>query len=445
MDDDLTLHEPALVESVADDGSVLIHLIRPCVGRGRGRHLYEADMLQANAHKFVGWKMFVDHRDPAAQRAAGGLPRSIRDLGGRIIESWWDPDVPAEGRFGAGAVVGRAKPTPFIRDLVTNDPELVETSINTVATGTKPVTRDGVRVNLVEGISDRGSVDWVTEAGAGGKVVAMMEAAQAEGHDDLIEDMTDEEFIAYVAETRPGLVVEAKKGSAADDAEDAADGGADEDTEDALVNKFKKKGLPHALAVKAAKRQKAGSVKESAHEEDEMPEITPEVLAEALQTPEVADMFRPLIESVIAEERDLIRAEARADADRQIELRDLRDLARHQISEAQLPPALASQIATEFELVEGHPTPWLDCVAEYDDEGNQTRSAAEVLAEAVAASIGRGRELMGQINPTKVRDMPGSSDKPAGEKPKASESMPHTAALMEGAGFDAETVNSLWS
>jgi hypothetical protein len=454
MDDDLTLHEPALVESVADDGTVLIHLIRPCIGRGRGKHLYEADMLAANAHKLAGWKMFVDHRDPVAQRKANGLPRSVRDLGGRITESWWDPDVPAEGRFGKGAVVGRAKPTPFIRSLVENDPELVETSINTLATGVRPVNRDGRRVLLVEGISDRGSVDWVTEAGAGGKVVALMEAAEQEGNAALVADMSDEEFIAYVEETRPGLT------AALAEADDAEESDGDDDDEMAeMVKSYCKKGLPRHMAVKAAKRKlatkEAADAEADADDDDETEDdemevtITPEVMQEAMQTPEFAMLMRGLVESVVAEERDLIRAEARADADRQIELRDLRDAAHSQIAEARLPEALQAQIRTEFALVEGVPTPALDVVDEYDDEGNRTATAAEVLAESVNESISRGRELLAEIRPTKVRDVPASKTNAEGETLRTEKSvhdtMPLVAGLMESANFTEDEVNRLWS
>jgi hypothetical protein len=105
--EDLCLTESVSVTEagVQGDGTVLMHLIRPCVGRGRGRHLYTPEMLEANASKFSGWKMYLNHLSEAARRALGGLPRDIRDTGGIVVESFWDPDVPAEGRFGKGAVL----------------------------------------------------------------------------------------------------------------------------------------------------------------------------------------------------------------------------------------------------------------------------------------------------------------------------------------------------
>src|SRR4051794_24963298 len=46
--------------AVQADRTVKLHLIRPCIGRGRGTHYYSAQMLEANAHKFVGAKMYVN-------------------------------------------------------------------------------------------------------------------------------------------------------------------------------------------------------------------------------------------------------------------------------------------------------------------------------------------------------------------------------------------------
>jgi len=449
MDEDLTLRESAtLVEGVADDGTVLLHLIRPCVGRGRGRHVYEADMLEENAHKFQGWKMYVDHQSPEARKAQGGLPRSIRDLGGRILESWWDPSVPANDRFGRGAVVGRAKPTPFVRSLVESDPELVETSINSMATGVKPVMRDGKRALLVEGIQPKGSVDWVTEAGAGGKVVALMEASVAE--DEALDALDDDDLRAYIEETRPGLVVEAAKTTTSTKSDDGdgkdSEGSGDDDGElEALVAKLCKKGMPRKMAEKVAKRQMAGSVKEHAGEDEDMGEITGEMLAEAVRSPEFTSALREVVEAAVEErmeeERDLWRAEARADADRQVELRDYRDAAHAKINEAKLPDALAAQLRDEFTLVEGVPTPRLDVTDEYSADGDRVKLAQEALNEAVEESIAKARELLGALNPTLVEGMPGASGSEG--KPSGEQKSPLTSALLEGAGF--ENVDEVYS
>ena len=388
-----------------------IHILRPCLGKGKGRHLYEAKMLQENAHKFAGWRQFIDHLSPEARKAAKGLPRSIRDLGGRIVESYWDADVPSDEKkgFEQGAVVGWSLPTPFVRELAENDPELIEASISANATGVQPIMRDGRRAWLVEGIEDRGSVDWVTEAGAGGRVVALMEAAYEEDGMELLESMTDEEFIAYVEEVRPHLLVEQSDG----DAEDAEDGGDDELEE--MVARLMKRNpkLSRAQAETMAKQAlKKSAVAEALDtEEDDMGAITPEALQEALQSedfrtvldPIIEERVKTLVESAVADERELIRAEARADADRQLELRDMRDEAHRQICEAKLPDAFASRAKAQFEIKANGPTPGLDVVDDVDDDGKVTKKAAVKLQESVDAAIQDQRELLAAANPTAVR------------------------------------------
>jgi hypothetical protein len=62
-----------------EKGRVPLHIIRPGIGKGRGRHLYEARMLEEAAPTFAGWKQFLNHLSPEAKKAAAGLPRDIRD------------------------------------------------------------------------------------------------------------------------------------------------------------------------------------------------------------------------------------------------------------------------------------------------------------------------------------------------------------------------------
>ena len=196
--------------AIREDGLVPVIVIRPGVGRGKGRHIYTPKMLQEHAHIFKGWRMFVDHQSPEAKRRQGGLPRSVHDLGGLIKELWWDPTIPADPAHGpeAGAVVGLARPTRLIKSLIQDDPDLVETSISARATGVQPVQRDGHTAWLVEGIRPKpGSVDWVTEAGAGGKVLALMEALEESGTTEeeeremageMLEALSDDEVLEHI-------------------------------------------------------------------------------------------------------------------------------------------------------------------------------------------------------------------------------------------------------
>ena len=72
------------------DGTVNVIVIRPGVGRGRGKHYYSRDMLRENAQKFTGMRMYANHLSPEAKKALGGLPRPIEHVAGRLIETWWD-------------------------------------------------------------------------------------------------------------------------------------------------------------------------------------------------------------------------------------------------------------------------------------------------------------------------------------------------------------------
>lgn len=414
-----------LLEAYSEDKRakmVPLVIIRPGLGRGRGRHLYEAAMLEENARKFSGWKMYVDHLSPEARKAAGGLPRSMRDLGGIIMESHWDATIPAdeEKGHGQGGVVGWAIPTPFIRELIDTAPELVEASISANATGVRPVTIKGKRAWLVEGIEDRGSVDWVTEAGAGGRVVALMEATYSEEEQmSLLEAMSDEEFLDYVREQRPHLVEEAEETPAPE---------AEETPSDEAKN----------------------------HEQEKDMQITPEALAEAFQSDEVKAAFagvikdivkdevasatKTAVEEAVSDEKDLIRAEARADADRQIQLRDLRDEAHRLIEAAKLPDTLAGRVRDKFTLTESGPTPALDVVDEVNDDGEVIKAARERLTEAVETAISEERAVLAEISPTRVRGQGPSKQEPNadGEKPKASEGTFYGAVLQE-AGIDPDT------
>jgi hypothetical protein len=453
LSETVTLSEGAL----QPDGTVVLDLLRPCTGRGRGRHLYKAEMLRENAHKLSGWKMFVDHESDEARRKAGGLPRSIRDLGGRIIESFWNPDVPADRAtgFGQGAVQGKVRPTRFVRELIEDDPELVECSINSNATGVKPgVDEGGRRVWIVEGIQDRGSVDWVTEAGAGGKVASLMESVYNDQHaeeDAVLESMSDQEVRQYIERERPDLL-------------EAMDGGNDEDDEEFqnLVKKFTDNGMPLPAAKKAARRAlsrrktKAKGLTESDHDEgDAEVEITAEALREALDTDEGRDVLlglireqaqddlRSLVEAALDEERDLIRREAQAQAERQNDLRDMRDLAHERIAAAKLPDKFADRAKSRFALVEGVPTDDLDQIDDVDDDGEVSKSASDKLTEAVDAVVAEQRDLVGSLRPAQVRGQ-GPSVSTEGEtdsEGKTSEPKPYavparTAALLQEAGFD---------
>lgn len=475
--DDVRQRVDQLLEAAGGDTTLVpLHIIRPGVGKGKGRHLYEANVLSRDAHVFRGWRQYVDHLSEAARKALGGLPRSVRDLGGRIVESWWDPNVPAdeEKGWGQGAVVGLSRPVPYIGDLVKSDPDLIEASISARATNVHP-GKDNTWV--VEGIQPTGgSVDWVTEAGAGGRVAAALQEARVEDFEaTLYEGLTIEELTDH----RPDLIEAAKTAS---DSEDAGDGGNDE------LEELTKKLLPkfkgnRAMAAKAAKAQLAreqSGAQESRNAELEGEEdvpITPESLREALQTDEgqelldellgdrveraaeekLTEMLPGKVEEALEEERELIRVEARADSDRQLQLRDLRDEAEQLIAESRLPKAFQDVVRAKFTLADKGPTPDLDVIDEYDDKGEVVKTASQVLTEAVSREIDAQRELLAAANPTRVKAGPTQAQKDSeleeGEKEgeekekdkqERSTGSPLTDMVLAEAGFDPSTLDKVY-
>lgn len=372
------------VSPLGEDGTVVINVIRPTVGLGRGRHLYEGKMLQEYAHIFgeheengsrvPGWRMFADHEDPKAIRARGGLPRPIQHMGGRIEESWWNPDVPAEGRFQQGAVQARVRPVGMVRALLEEDPQILEASINAEATGVRPGVDSGQQVWIVEGIQGGGSVDWVSEGGAGGKVVELMEALieDYEESDEplaVLEALTDDELRDYVTSKRTGLLEGAGK------ANNAPEGG---------------------------------------------DKLDPKELQEALRDPEsgVKEIVDSIVETRLRESQDEVRAEAKAEADRQVQLRDMRDQAAGLIEATDLPDSWKNNLKAEYTLIEGKPTSGLDQHDEVDDEGEVTKSAADFLTESVDASIEKQKTLLAEAAPTRIEGQgSGEGDGEAADAP----------------------------
>lgn len=410
-----------------EDGTIDIHVIRPGIGRGKGKHLYEAKMLEENAHVFGaqrdtsgkttrrGWKMYVDHLGPEARKAAGGLPRKVWDLGGRVVESWWDPDVPGDDRHEQGAVVGRVRPVRAIRELIEDDPELLEASISATATGVKPVERNGQRVWLVEGIGDRGSVDWVSEAGAGGRVRGVLESVYSDEREvelALLEALDDAELEEHLRAQRPELI--------------------------------------EALGSGGGVRPPAAP---STSEEDDMADLTPAALQEALSKAsdeEKTTLLEALglgsiedtVNTLVEQRAEVIRAEARADAAREVELARLASVAERRINEASfLPAEWRTDLQGRFTLTEaGDPTPELDRhVSLYDDKGALQKTAEESLREAVDAEVERYRALLGAARPTVVRgNGGGGSDSDGKPQPLQSAKSTSWGAYLQEHGVNPD-------
>jgi hypothetical protein len=387
----LELHEGAqsAPSPIDDQGRVLVHVIRPCIGRGKGRHLYRADMLREAASQFEGWPQFIDHSSQEERRARGGLPRSMKDVGGIVEESWWDPNVPADPirGFGKGAVVGYARPFGLAKKLIEHDPRLVEASISANATGVRPTTveeasrhlglrlQEGTsaqRVWDVAGIAQDGSVDWVTKAGAGGKIVALMEAMTDDDEQDFLNELDDAGFRALLDRERPAL---------AEALNDTADEGGD------MGDTLTPEALQEALQSEAVQEFLDQRIDERSRQ-----------IAESL--------VEERVQEAVEQERDLIRAEAEAGANRKVDLRDMRDRAHRAIDEAKLLERQKSTLKARFDLQEsGEPTADLDQVDDVDGDGKVTKSAKAKLTEKVEEAIEDQRALLAEARPTRVKGL----------------------------------------
>lgn len=199
-----SIRESARVVSAdAEKREVVIDVIEAGLGNARDRRLYEAKMLSESADVFVNAQMFADHLSPEVERKMQGLPRSVRDLTGRIKEAWWQPDGGPNGRGSVQARVGIA--APWLWDLVQNDPELVGVSINALGKTKPGVGPDGKPAHLVEAITQCHSVDWVASAGAGGRIVGFLESHYGQGDSEVSMDW---EALSKddIAKHRPDLV-----------------------------------------------------------------------------------------------------------------------------------------------------------------------------------------------------------------------------------------------
>jgi hypothetical protein len=395
-----------------EKGRVPVIVIRPGLGRGRGRHLYEAAMLEENASKFAGWKQYVDHLSPEARKAAGGLPRGVRDLGGRLQETWWDPSIPADDLHEAGAVLGMSRPTRQIRELIDDDPLLVEASISATATGVHPKMHGGQQAWCVEGINDRGSLDWVTEAGAGGRIAPLLESIYADEREvelALVESLDPDELREHLRARGQSTTPAARRTT------EPPEGGDDH-------MEIKPEALAEALSAS--------------------PTILVEAIGKSLtESAEVQAFVDKLVEAKLGDEREILEATAQARVDRAFELAGLERLAHKMIAESKLPESWQEGLRERYSLNENRPTDALNVENDLDDDGKVTKSAKDKLTESLEGDIKAERKRLAEANPTRVRGAGGSSELAEAAEPKEGEQpkdgpKPYWAEVLSEAGFE---------
>lgn len=158
-------------------GRMLMQLISP--GWGSSGYYSTEVLEQAVTDQVIpaGTQMFADHPTEAEAKARPG--RSIKDLMSVTVEAArlsTDDDV-ARGAD-IGALVAEVDVVPTYQPLV----EHLKDSIGVSIRGDGELVEgeaEGRRGKIVESLDHVQSVDWVTRAGRGGKVLSLVESARA--------------------------------------------------------------------------------------------------------------------------------------------------------------------------------------------------------------------------------------------------------------------------
>lgn len=181
-------------ESDIAKGILPIRILKPGFNSGQGR-FYSERAVKDSAQVFDNTKMYADH--PTESDEKQRPERSIRDW----VATLHDTKVSEKNNS-----VGKAHiHAGWLKEMVSNlykqgNLGQLGLSINAVGKGTKQ-TIDNIRTLFIEAITKGKSVDFVTEAGAGGQA-GLMESAK--------DDLVDIEVINLIMlrESRPDLIKE---------------------------------------------------------------------------------------------------------------------------------------------------------------------------------------------------------------------------------------------
>ena len=182
---------PLTEANVGSKGQALITIIKPGFNAGKDRY-YPAEMLARDYRVFDGVKMYADH--PTQEDEKQRPERSVKD---------WVATLKNVRPGDGGVLIGEAvivEPWMQGKLATLRDKGLLSemgVSINAIGTATKAEI-EGVKTLYVEKITRARSVDFVTEAGAGGGV-NLYESSAPEQDIDLVG-------LDALRERRPDLV-----------------------------------------------------------------------------------------------------------------------------------------------------------------------------------------------------------------------------------------------
>lgn len=136
---------------------------------------YAAEVLEAAGAAQVfpaGTHMYLDH--PTKTETSDRPERSVRDLAAVLTENAiWDPTA----GDGAGALVAETAVFGNHRDVLAEMSDAIGVSLRAVAEVTENGTAEGRRGRIINELVEAKSVDFVTKAGRGGRIVEILESA----------------------------------------------------------------------------------------------------------------------------------------------------------------------------------------------------------------------------------------------------------------------------
>ncbi|WP_113674076.1 hypothetical protein [Vallitalea guaymasensis] len=176
-----------------------ITIIEEGFGNEVDNHYYTQQAVESGKDVFKGKKMFCDHPTRTSNRERP--ERSLRDWVATIKETWVDGDK----------LKGKAKVhADWFWKLVKEAYSEIGVSINAYGKASKGMV-DNKTAYIISEITRGKSVDFVTEAGAGGKIDKILESIGGVRSMEIKDVKTMEELLQEIKESNPSLYDEYSK------------------------------------------------------------------------------------------------------------------------------------------------------------------------------------------------------------------------------------------
>ncbi|MFI7448085.1 hypothetical protein ACIBQX_11355 [Nonomuraea sp. NPDC049714] len=200
---------------------------------------YPAAMLRQDGPAvFVqGLPVFLDH--PGVTEAYERPERSVRDLAGHLATT---------AVYEGDGLYADVEVYPHWAPVIEAMAEHIGMSIRAFGT-VEASTEDNIRGPIVTSLAEASSVDFVTAAGAGGKIVALLESARAQSG-DLLRSATEAKAPPFKKKDAKGQDDDSKKPDDAEDVEPDEDDD-EEDLPPFLKGKVAPKSKPAAKVSEA--------------------------------------------------------------------------------------------------------------------------------------------------------------------------------------------------